>query len=281
MKGSIVVAATPIGNLGDASPRLVAALQSADVVAAEDTRRTVELARGLGITIGGRLVAVHDHNERDRAAALVGEALAGAAVLLVTDAGMPTVSDPGYRVVVEAASRGVPVTVIPGPSAPLAALAVSGLATDRFTFEGFVPRKAGERDRALAALVAEPRTMVFFEAPHRLAASLAAMAAAFGDDRAASVSRELTKTFEETRRGTLAELAEWAGGGVKGEIVVCVAGRPDAGLSLADAVGEALARVARGERAKDVAAELASLTGLPAREVYAGILEARGRTPSQ
>lgn len=275
MTGSIVVAATPIGNVGDASPRLIAALQGATVVAAEDTRRTVELARALGITIGGRLVAVHEHNERDRAAALVDEALAGATVLLVTDAGMPTVSDPGYRVVVEAAARDVPVTVIPGPSAPLAALAVSGLATDRFTFEGFVPRKAGERARALAALAAEPRTMVFFEAPHRLAASLAAMAAAFGDDRAASVSRELTKMFEETRRGTLAQLTEWASGGVKGEIVVCVAGRPSAGLSLPDAVAEAVGRVAQGERAKDVAAELAALTGLPAREVYAGILEAR------
>jgi 16S rRNA (cytidine1402-2'-O)-methyltransferase len=278
MSGRIVVAATPIGNLGDASARLAQILADADVVAAEDTRRTKDLARGLGVVIGGQLVSLHDHNERDRAAGLVDQAAAGATVLLVSDAGMPTVSDPGYRVVVEAAARGVTVTVIPGPSAVLAALAVSGLATDRFTFEGFVPRKPGERSRALTALAGEPRTMVFFEAPHRLAESLAAMAAAFGDDRAASVSRELTKTFEETRRGPLRELAAWAADGVKGEIVVCVAGRTAAALSMADAVAEAVGRVAGGERAKDVAAELAELTGRPTKEVYAAILEARSGT---
>lgn len=278
MSGRIVVAATPIGNLGDASARLAEMLADADVVAAEDTRRTKDLARGLGIVIGGQLVSLHDHNERDRAAGLVDQAAAGATVVLVSDAGMPTVSDPGYRVVVEAAARGVAVTVIPGPSAVLAALAVSGLATDRFTFEGFVPRKPGERARTLAAVSTEPRTMVYFEAPHRLAESLAAMAEAFGGDRAASVSRELTKTFEETRRGTLSELAAWARGGVKGEIVVCVAGRGGAALSMADAVGEAISRVAAGERAKDVAAELAELTGRPTKEVYAAILEARSGT---
>src|SRR6188768_3198867 len=209
MSGRIVLAATPIGNLADASPRLVEALASADVVAAEDTRRALDLARGLGVTIAGRLVALHDHNERERANGLVADAAGGALVLLVSDAGMPTVSDPGFRVVQAAAAAGVPVTVLPGPSAVLAALAVSALATDRFVFEGFLPRKGGERDRALVALSREPRTLVFFEAPHRLAESLAAMARAFGDSREASVSRERTKTVEETRRGTLAELAQW------------------------------------------------------------------------
>ena len=190
---------------------------------------------------------------------------------------MPTVSDPGFRVVAAAADAGVQVTVIPGPSAPIAALAVSGLPTDRFAFEGFLPRKDAERVRALGALIAEPRTLVFFEAPHRLAECLASMAAVLGSDRRASVSRELTKTFEETKRGTLAELAQWAAGGVKGEIVVCVAGRPAAALSVDDAVAEAVGRVRDGERAKDVAADMAPLAGVPSRELYAAILAARSR----
>ncbi|MCR6711735.1 MAG: 16S rRNA (cytidine(1402)-2'-O)-methyltransferase [Demequina sp.] len=277
MTGRIVLAGTPIGNLADATDRLREALATADVVAAEDTRRTLDLARGLGVTIAGRLVALHDHNERSRAAALVGEALGGAFVLLVSDAGMPTVSDPGFRVVEEAAAAGVQVTVLPGPSAVLAALAVSALPTDRFAFEGFLPRKAGERARALAALANEERTLVFFEAPHRLAESLADMAVAFGPDRAASVSRELTKTFEETRRGPIGELAEWAADGVKGEIVVCVAGATPAALALDDAVAEAVGRVKAGERAKDVAADLAPLAGVSSRELYAAIVAAKGR----
>ena len=276
MSGRIVLAATPIGNLADASARLRDALASADVVAAEDTRRTLDLARGLGVTISGRLLALHDHNERAKANAVVADAQAGATVLLVTDAGMPTVSDPGFRVVQAAAAAGVEVTVLPGPSAALAALAVSGLPTDRFAFEGFVPRKDGERDRALAALAGEQRTLVFFEAPHRLAASLAAMARAFGADRAASVSRELTKTFEETRRGTLGELAAWATDPVRGEIVVCVAGASPAALSLADAVAEGVGRMKDGERAKDVAAELAPLAQVSARELYAALVAAKG-----
>lgn len=275
MTGRIVLAATPIGNVADASPRLVEALATADVVAAEDTRRTLDLARALGVTIAGRLVALHDHNERARADGVVAEAAQGAVVLLVTDAGMPTVSDPGFRVVQAAVAADVAVTVLPGPSAPLAALAVSGLPTDRFAFEGFLPRKAGERARALAALAGEPRTLVFFEAPHRLAEALEAMAHAFGEDRAATVSRELTKTFEETRRGTLAELAEWAAEGVRGEIVVCVAGATPAALTLADAVTEAVGRVKDGERAKDVAAELAPLAGVASRDLYAAIVAAR------
>ena len=277
MTGRIVLAGTPIGNLADASDRLKDALATADVVAAEDTRRTLDLARGLGVTIGGRLMALHDHNERSRADAVVADALGGAFVLLVSDAGMPTVSDPGFRVVEAAAAAGVPVTVLPGPSAVLAALAVSALPTDRFAFEGFLPRKAGERSRALAALANEERTLVFFEAPHRLAESLVDMATAFGPQRSASVSRELTKTFEETRRGPLAELAEWAAAGVKGEIVVCVAGATPAALDLEDAVAEAVGRVKAGERAKDVAADLAPLAGVSSRELYAAIVAAKGR----
>lgn len=275
MSGRIVLAGTPIGNRDDASPRLAQALRDADVVAAEDTRRTRDLARGIGVTIGGRLIALHDHNERDRADELVALAAAGATVLLVTDAGMPTVSDPGFRVVVAAADAGVDVSVIPGPSAVVAALAVSGLPTDRFTFEGFPHRKAGERAAAFARLAGEERTMVFFEAPHRLAASLAAMARAWGGDRRAAVSRELTKTFEETRRGTLADLAAWAADGVKGEVVVCVAGRSVASLSLSEAVGEAMARIGAGERAKAVANDLSGVTGIASRELYAAILAAR------
>ena len=277
MTGRIVLAGTPIGNLADASARLCEALASADVVAAEDTRRTLDLARGLGVTIRGRLVALHDHNERSRAAALVEDALGGALVLLVSDAGMPTVSDPGFRVVEEAAAAGVSVTVLPGPSAVLAALAVSGLPTDRFAFEGFLPRKGGGRARALAALVHEERTLVFFEAPHRLAESLADMVVAFGPDRAASVSRELTKAFEETRRGPLSQLADWAAAGVKGEIVVCVTGATPAALSLHAAVAEAVARVQAGERAKEVSADLAPLAGVSARELYAAIVAAKER----
>jgi len=281
MTGRIVLAATPIGNLADASARLIEALGTADVVAAEDTRRTLDLARGLGVTIAGRLVALHDHNERARADGLVADAASGATVLLVTDAGMPTVSDPGFRVVQAAVEGGVLVTVLPGPSAPLAALAVSGLPTDRFAFEGFLPRKAGERSRALAALASEQRTLIFFEAPHRLAESLSAMATVFGGDRAASVSREITKTYEETRRGPLSELAEWAAEGARGEIVVCVAGAPPAALDLADAVAEAVGRVRDGERAKEVAAELAPLAGVSARDLYAAVVAARAAAPHE
>jgi 16S rRNA (cytidine1402-2'-O)-methyltransferase len=277
MTGRIVLAGTPIGNLADASDRLREALATADVVAAEDTRHTLDLARGLGVAISGRLVALHDHNERSRADALVADAAGGAFVLLVSDAGMPTVSDPGFRVVESAAAAGVPVTVLPGPSAVLAALAVSALPTDRFAFEGFLPRKAGERSRTLSALANEERTLVFFEAPHRLAASLADMALAFGGERLASVSRELTKAFEETRRGTIGELAEWASAGVKGEIVVCVAGATPAALSLDDALAEAVGRVKAGERAKEVAADLAPLAGVSSRELYAEIIAAKGR----
>ncbi|WP_062296478.1 16S rRNA (cytidine(1402)-2'-O)-methyltransferase [Demequina maris] len=276
MTGRIVLAATPIGNVGDASERLRDALATADVIAAEDTRRLRDLAGRLGIRLHAETVAHHDHNEGDSAAALVERAAAGDTVVVVSDAGMPAVSDPGFRVVEAAAAAGVDVTVLPGPSAALAALALSGLPTDRFAFEGFLPRKPGERASRLDSLATEERTLVFFEAPHRLAATLAAMAAAWGGDRRASVSRELTKTYEETRRGTLAELAAWAEEKEpRGEIVVTVEGRAAEAPGVPALVGEVLARVAAGERAKAAVADVASTAGVPSRELYAAVLAAR------
>ena len=276
--GRIVLAATPIGDPADASPRLRGLLETADVVAAEDTRRLAGLAQRLGVRIGGRVVSHHEHNEASRVAELLDVVRAGGTVLVVSDAGMPTVSDPGFALVRAAAEAGLPVTTAPGPSAVLAALAVSGLATDRFTFEGFLPRRTGERARALGELARERRTMVFFESPHRLDATLAAMAEAFGADRPAAVCRELTKTYEEVVRGGLAELASWAADGTRGEIVVVVAGvvdeRPaDVGLLAA----EVLARADAGERLKDAVAAVAEATGVPKRELYAASLAARGR----
>lgn len=270
----ILLAATPIGNLGDASLRLRETLEAATVIAAEDTRHTAQLLRLLGIENRPELLALHDHNEHEKAAALV-ERAAGEDVVLVSDAGMPTVSDPGFRVVQLAAERGVEVSAIPGPSAVITALAVAGLPTDRFAFEGFLPRKAGERSRALAALAAERRTLVFFEAPTRLAASLADLATAFGPDRPAAVCRELTKLHEEVRRGSLADLADWAAEGVRGEIVVVVGGAPEVVVSAETALAEVQQRVAEGERLKDATRAVAEATGLSARELYAAALEAR------
>lgn len=268
------LAATPIGNLGDASTRLREALATADVIAAEDTRHTAQLLRLLGIDARPELVALHDHNERDRAAALVDRA-AVEEVLLVSDAGMPTVSDPGFRVVQLAAQRGVRVSAIPGPSAVITALAVSGLPTDRFAFEGFLPRRPGDRARVLRALATERRTLVFFEAPSRLAGTLEAAAVEFGAEREAAVCRELTKLYEEVRRGGLAELAEWAAEGVRGEIVLVVAGAPEAAASPEQAVAEVQQRVAARERLKDATRAVAEVTGLSARDLYAAVLAAR------
>lgn len=220
----LVLAGTPIGDPADAPPRLASELVSADVIAAEDTRRLRRLAQELGVTPSGRVVSYFEANERTRTPELVTQLVDGARVLLVTDAGMPSVSDPGFRLVTAAVAAGVQVTAVPGPSAVLTALALSGLPVDRFCFEGFLPRKTGERKRALTANAAEPRTMVYFEAPHRLGETLTAMAEAFGADRAAAVCRELTKTYEEIKRGTLADLAAWAADGVRGEITVVVAG---------------------------------------------------------
>ncbi|MGC0250173.1 16S rRNA (cytidine(1402)-2'-O)-methyltransferase [Pseudactinotalea sp. Z1748] len=273
--GSITLAGTPIGNVADASPRLSRLLESADLIAAEDTRRLRDLAGRLQVEVTAKVVSYHEHNETARAAELVAEAAAGATVLVVSDAGMPGVSDPGYRVVRAAAQAGVPVTAVPGPSAVLTALALSGLPSDRFAFEGFLPRKPGERDRALAALATQERTMVFFESPRRAGPTLEAMTRAFGADRAAAVCRELTKTHEQVRRGTLAELAAWAGQGLLGEVTVVVAGAEPTIPDAADALDAVLARVQGGQRLKDAATEVAALTGASKRELYEAALQAR------
>ncbi len=273
--GLLVLAGTPIGNLDDASPALRRAVESADVVAAEDTRRFGSLISRLGWQRPARVVSYFDGNEAERAAQLLEDLLAGATVVVVTDAGMPTVSDPGYRLVTAATAAGVPVRVVPGPSAVLVALALSGLPTDRFCFEGFLPRKGEQRRRRLAELAAEPRTMVFFEAPHRLDAFLADACSAFGDDRAASVSRELTKTFEETRRGSLAELAAWAADGVRGEICVVIAGASAAAASMPDGVALVLALVGQGERFTAAVAAAAETLGIARKPLYDAALAAR------
>lgn len=270
----IILAATPIGNLGDASKRLIEVLENAEVIAAEDTRTTQRLLQALGVTNRPRLIALHDHNEKHKAAELATLALEQDLIVL-SDAGMPTVSDPGYGLVAEAVAQGVTITAIPGPSAVLMALAISGLPTDRFTFEGFLPRKPGERRSALRALGTEQRTMVFFESPARLASSLADMGGAFGADRRIAVCRELTKFYEEVRRGTASELVEWAEAGVKGEIVVVVEGATAHDISPEDALSQVQALVADGVRLKDAAAEVASQTGHSSRDLYQAALAAR------
>ncbi|WP_308465545.1 16S rRNA (cytidine(1402)-2'-O)-methyltransferase [Rathayibacter soli] len=270
----IILAATPIGNLGDASARLVQALSTVPIVASEDTRVTQRLLAGLHIDARPRLISMHDHNERDKAAELV-ELARDDDVLVLSDAGMPTVSDPGFHLVEAAAAAGVTVTVLPGPSAVLAALAVSGLPTDRFSFEGFLPRKQGERMSTLRALSGERRTMVFFESPNRLAASLVDLADAFGADRRVVVCRELTKLHEEVRRGTAAELAGWAAEGVRGEICLVVDGAPVRTVDLAEGVSEVLLLTAAGERLKDSVASVAEATGLSKRDLYEAALKAR------
>lgn len=280
--GMIVLAATPLGNLEDASARLIRLLETADVIAAEDTRRLRRLASGLGIEITGSVVSYFDANEQVRATELVERAAAGATIVVVTDAGMPAVSDPGYRIVAEAVARGVHVTAIPGPSAVLTALALSGLPSDRFCFEGFLPRKAGERATRIAALAAEPRTMVFFEAPHRLEPMLAALAEGLGADRPAAICRELTKTYEEVIRGPLADLATWARGEVLGEITVVVQGasaevrRAAAGLGgEAEWVDAVQSREAQGVDRKEAIAQVAKAAGVPRREVYDAVVRAK------
>ncbi|MDQ6897817.1 MAG: 16S rRNA (cytidine(1402)-2'-O)-methyltransferase [Actinomycetota bacterium] len=273
--GVLVLAATPIGDPRDASPRLVDELRRAAVVAAEDTRRLRRLTSDLGVATTGQVVSYHEHNEAAKTTDLIGRLLAGDRVVLVTDAGMPSVSDPGYRLVLACVRAGIRVTCVPGPSAVLMALAVSGLPVDRFCFEGFLPRKGGERTRALQQLADERRTMVFFEAPHRLASTLESMAATFGADRSAAVCRELTKTYEEVRRGGLAELAEWARDSARGEITVVVAGVRGAVAEVADLLPGILERVAGGERLKDVCADVAARTGGSKKALYDAAVAAR------
>ncbi|WP_139738395.1 16S rRNA (cytidine(1402)-2'-O)-methyltransferase [Actinomyces wuliandei] len=274
--GTITLAATPIGHVGDASPRLRSHLEGADLVAAEDTRRLTNLMRRLGVVPRGRVLSFHEHNECARAADLVSAAQEGRSVVVVSDAGMPAVSDPGYRLVTAAAQVGVPVTVLPGPSAVLTALVLSGLPTDRFCFEGFLPRKDSERRRVLHALAAQTRTMVFFESPRRVGTTLQVMAEVLGTDRPAALCREMTKTFEEVLRAGLGDLARLAADGVRGEVVLVVAGARPPVADAQAAAREALALADNGTRLREAAAQVAGAAGLRPNEVYRAALAQRG-----
>lgn len=273
--GVLVLAATPIGDIADASPALLRELDRADLIAAEDTRRFKALCARLGVRVDAPVVSYFDGNEASRVPALLDALSEGQRVVVVTDAGMPVVSDPGFRVVAAAAEAGFVVTAVPGPSAVLTALAVSGLPSDRFCFEGFLPRKSGERRRRLAGLAVEERTMVFFEAPHRLAEFLTDASHELGAERPGAVCRELTKTYEEVRRAGLAELAQWASEGVRGEITVVIGGAAPRQTSLPDAVVAVTERVAAGERLKDAVAAVASAGGLSKGVLYDAVLASR------
>lgn len=290
-RGTVVLAATPIGNTADASARLVALLEHADIVAAEDTRRLYALANRLGVHVGGSVVAYHDHNEREKADGLLDRVEAGATVLVVSDAGMPTINDPGLTVVRRAIERGLPVTCAPGPSAVLDALALSGLPTDRFCYEGFLPRKHAERMQYLRAMRGERRTMVFYETLHRIAESMDDLLEAFGPDRRMALCRELTKDYEQVRRGTIAEIRDGvAADPPRGEMVLVVAGASDeeaqaaapAALSVEDLAVLAIDRAREdGLRVKDAIAQvveehpMADGTLANRKQVYAAVLEMR------
>lgn len=272
--GALVLGGTPIGNLADASPRLREALASADILAVEDSRTLRKLAAGLGVTTRGRVLVNHDHNEADRAGQIVEAVAAGQTVLLMSDAGMPAVSDPGYVAAAAVADAGLTVTALPGPSAVVTAIAVSGLPSGRFTFEGFLARKGSDRTRRLKALAAEERTMVFYESPHRLAATLHDFAETFGSERRAAVCRELTKLHEEVARGSLAELITWAESKqIKGEIAIVVEGAPapeaEEAENLTDLV---LELVAGGTRLKAACAQVAEAHGVSKRDLYQATL---------
>jgi 16S rRNA (cytidine1402-2'-O)-methyltransferase len=273
----LILAATPIGNLSDASARLIEHLGTSKFIAAEDTRTLLKLARGLGVKLDAKLFSLHEHNEAERVSQLL-EIAATEDVLVVSDAGMPTVSDPGFVLVRAAIEVGIEVTVIPGPSAVLAALAVSGLPTDRFTFEGFLPRKSGERKKLFSALLAETRTMVFFESPHRIDDALKDALTIFGETRQATVSRELTKKFEQTVRGTIPELLEWSANPTKGELVLVIAGNSEASVSSAT-LEELLLEVeegrAEGLSLKQSVAKVALKHSLSKSDLYQQVLDSR------
>ena len=275
--GQLILGGTPIGNLQDASERLRAALASADIIAVEDTRKLRTLAAGLGVHTSGRVIVNHDHNEEARSAQLVEAVAAGQQVLLLSDAGMPTISDPGYIAASAVAQANLPVTVIPGPSAALTALALSGLPTGRFTFEGFLARKGSDRSRRLRSLAHEERTMIFYESPHRTAATLADFADVFGAERRAVVCRELTKLHEEVIRGSLEELVSWAEETqIRGEIVLVVEGAPEPEAPEAeDVLAAVLSRVDAGERLKSACAAVAAESGVSKRDLYEAALAAR------
>lgn len=270
----LILAATPIGNLADAPPRLIEAMLESKFIAAEDTRSLLKLANSLGIKLNARLFSLHEHNEGDRLSQIL-EIAKDEPVLVVSDAGMPTVSDPGFLLVRAAVEANVEVTVIPGPSAVLSALAVSGLPTDRFTFEGFLPRKQGDRRKMFASLSREPRTMVFFESPHRILESLEDAVLELGADRAATVSRELTKKFEHTERGSLQHLVEWAKAEPKGEMVLVVAGAQVAEVQVSDLVEQVLALLADGAKLKEAVAEIAAAAGASKSDLYQLVLDRR------
>ncbi len=270
----LILAATPIGNLADASPRLIEAMVESKFIAAEDTRSLLKLANSLGVKLNARLFSLHEHNEGDRLNQIL-EIAQTEPVLVVSDAGMPTVSDPGFLLVRAAVEAKIAVTVIPGPSAVLSALAVSGLPTDRFTFEGFLPRKQGDRRKMFSSLSREPRTMVFFESPHRILESLEDAVLQLGGDRAATVSRELTKKFEHTERGTLKDLVEWAKSEPKGEMVLVIAGAQVAEVQVADLVEQVLALLAEGAKLKEAVAEIAAAAGASKSDLYQLVLERR------
>lgn len=263
----LIVAATPIGNIGDASTRLKLTLEQAKVIAAEDTRSLLKLANHLGIKLSAELVSLHEHNELQKLDRLV-EIAKAADLVLVSDAGMPTISDPGFALVRACGEAGVEIQVVPGPSAVIAALAVSGLSTDRFCFEGFLPRKSRERIKKFTSLSTESRTMVFFESPHRIAESLLDASSVFGSARKASVSRELTKKFEETKRGTLWELIEWAKD-QKGEMVLVIAGAEEKVWKMDELVDQVLALKARGTGLKQAVGTVAKEHGVSSSELYA------------
>lgn len=270
--GSILLAATPIGDTNDASPKLVRALAEADLVAAEDTRRLLKLATRLGVRINGDIKSLHEHNENERVDKVLHRAEDGERVLIVSDAGMPTISDPGYRVVSEAAKRGIPVSALPGPSAVLTALSVSGLPTDRFCFEGFIPRKQGERERRLDDLKEEPRTMVFFDSPKRIHENLTDMANIFGGARKAVLCRELTKTHEEIIRGDLNHLIYATRDDVKGELTLVVAGADPRDKSAEDYVAKVIALAEGGMKLKAAAKLVSEETGVRKNELYRAAL---------
>jgi 16S rRNA (cytidine1402-2'-O)-methyltransferase len=272
--GRLVLGGAPLGQPGDVGPRLRAAIATADVLAVEDTRRLARLAADLAVTVAGRVVTFHESVERSRLPGLLAALAEGQTVLLLTDAGMPSVSDPGYTLVRAAIEAGIEVTSVPGPSAVTTALAVSGLPCDRFCFEGFLPRRGGERRSRLAGLADERRTMVFFESPHRLADALRDAVEVFGSDRPAAVCRELTKTHEEIRRGPLAELADWAAEGVRGEITLVVAGATPAPVELgtAELAAAVAAEEAAGASRKEAIRAVVVRTGLPRRTVYDAVV---------
>ena len=263
----LILAATPIGNIGDASARLRLTLEQAKVIAAEDTRTLLKLANHLGIKLNAELISLNEQNELQKLDRLVEIALT-AEIVLVSDAGMPTISDPGFALVRACSEAGCEIQIVPGPSAVISALAVSGLATDRFCFEGFLPRKSGERTKMLTSLVNESRTIIFFESPHRIQESLRDAVAVFGPVRKASISRELTKKFEETKRGTLSELVEWAKD-LKGELVLVIAGAEPRVWNMEELVERVLTLKSQGEGLKHASGAVAKEYGVSSSELYA------------